>query len=96
MIDAGMKDANPGAEALVDLTLPRGPLPAVMLRSTRPAQLPSLPEGHRLFAGFDQGLGEQLMLVETLEDAQYLWDRQDFMLASPVWYSAPATFTGSN
>lgn len=96
MKDAGMKDANPGANALVDLTVPRGPRPAVMLRSARPTALPSLPEGHRLFAGYNQGLGEKLVLIETLKDAQDLWDSQDNMLESPVWYSAPATFTGSN
>lgn len=96
MIDVGMKDANPGAQALVDLTVPRGPSPAVMPRSTRPAVLPRLPEGYRLFAGYDQGFGEKLVLVESLEDAQYLWDQQDFMLVSPVWYSAPALFAQDN
>jgi hypothetical protein len=95
----GPKATTPGAEALVDLTRgqgSRGERLPVMPRGNRPVALPSLPEGHRLFAGYDQGLGEQLVLIETLEDAQELWDRQDYMLESPIWYSAPVLFAQDN
>jgi hypothetical protein len=96
MIDVGMKAGTPGEEFLVDLTLPRGGRPAVMFRSSRPTALPSLPEGHRLFGSLDQGLGERLYLIESLADAQDLWDKQDYALAAPVWYSAPAMFVTDN
>jgi hypothetical protein len=97
VIDLGMKDDNPGAEALVDLTKPGDHgSPPVMLSGTRPVRLPQLPEGHRLFGTLDQGFGERLFLIETLDDAVRLWDLQDLAMASPVWYSAPALFTGDN
>jgi hypothetical protein len=96
VIDLGMKDDNPGADALTDLTVPKdGRLP-VMPKSTRPAQLPQLPEGHRLFGTLNQGFGERLFLIETLADAVRLWDWQDLALEAPTWYSAPALFAGDN
>jgi hypothetical protein len=96
MIDLGMKDDNPGADALVDLTVPGHPGLVVMQRSTRPVQLPRLPEGHRLFGTLNQGFGERLFLIETLEDAIRLWDWQDLAMEAPMWYSAPALFPGNN
>lgn len=94
----GFTADNPGRENLVDLTVPRGPLPAVMYRSQRPTALPHLTEGHRLLCGYDRGFGEELYLVETLEDVQQMWDWADVggVIVSPVWYSAPILYVEAN
>lgn len=63
----------------------------------RPEQLPRLPAGHRLFCGYDQGQGERLFLVETLEDMQQLDDAYAQGGALTIrWYSAPVVFTDDN
>jgi hypothetical protein len=41
---------------------------------SRPVALPNLPEGWDLICGYDQGLGERLLVCESLEDAQRLYD----------------------
>jgi hypothetical protein len=58
--------------------------------------MPPLADGTRLFAVIDQGVGARLILVETLEDAQYLWDKQDFLLRAPEWFVAPVLFVQEN
>jgi hypothetical protein len=96
MIDAGMKASAPGAEALE--LVPNPPIAGWRDPSGRPRQLPRLAEGHRLFAGFDQGRGEKLILIETLEDAQAVWDAYagGGAIYSPTWYSAPILFAEDN
>ncbi|MFZ2836369.1 MAG: hypothetical protein WAZ21_03540 [Candidatus Saccharimonadales bacterium] len=42
--------------------------------SERPIAMPQLPEGHHLFAIYDRLSGEQVVLCETVEDVQQLWD----------------------
>ena len=36
--------------------------------------MPALPDGHALICGYDQGLGERMIVCDTLEDAQRLFD----------------------
>jgi len=40
----------------------------------RPTRKPTLPEGWDVVAGYNQGLGERLIVCESLEDMQTLYD----------------------
>jgi hypothetical protein len=40
----------------------------------RPTQMPALNEGDAVIAGYDQGLGERMIVCDTLEDMQQLFD----------------------
>lgn len=40
-----------------------------------PSQFPRLPEGHNLICGYDQGLGERMIVCETLEDMKELYQK---------------------
>jgi hypothetical protein len=41
----------------------------------RPDAMPELPDGHSLICGYEQqGLGERMIVCDTLEDAQTLFD----------------------
>ena len=43
----------------------------------RPNQMPRIPEGWSVIAGYDQGLGERMILCTTLADMQDLYDAYD-------------------
>lgn len=40
----------------------------------RPTQMPRLGKGDAVIAGFDQGLGERMIVCDNLEDMQQLFD----------------------
>lgn len=64
MFELGKKDEIFGADKLV-------PLRDVYGRSER---LPFLKKDESVIAGFDQGLGERILVCETLEDMQQIYD----------------------
>lgn len=86
MITLGKKTEVAGAESLRQLgyrTIPRE-------SSGRPSELPKLQPGERLIAGFDRRIYETLYVVETLEDAQHLWDEYAKGMASELkFYAGP-------
>jgi hypothetical protein len=54
----------------------------------RPSQMPSLPQGHDVICGYDQGLGERMIVCESLEDMQQLYDSYARGYALRIyWYS---------
>ncbi len=61
--ELGKKDQIFGAEKLVPLTI-----------SGRPTKMPSVPTDHAVICGYDQGLGERIIICATLEDMQELYD----------------------
>jgi len=77
MINLGKKADVIGADELRELTV-----------TTPITQLPSLPANHRVICGFEQGLGEKLIVCESLSDMQELYDsyRQGGALRIK-WYS---------
>ena len=86
MITLGNKKEVAGAEGLRRLAyreVPRG-------RDGRPSDMPKLQPGERLIAGFDRRIYETLYVVETLADAQYLWDEYAKGLASDLYFYAGA------
>jgi hypothetical protein len=97
MLDLGLRKDVTGADALELVDKP-GTWHPQMGQGERPAQMPRLPEGHQLFAGYDQGFGEHLVLCETLDDVQKVWDgyARGGALFPPSWYSAPVLFAEDN
>jgi hypothetical protein len=72
MFELGKKDKCFGTD---DPTIFRPLNLAEMWNPTaRPSQKPILPEGWDVVAGYDQGLGERLIVCESLEDMQTLHD----------------------
>ena len=64
MFELGKKKDIFGAELLEPVSI-----------SGRPKQMPALPSNkHSLICGYDQGLGERLIVCENLEDMQALYD----------------------
>lgn len=56
----------------------------------RPLKMPRLPDGDSLVAGYDQGLGERMIVCEDLKDAQQLYDAYARGGAlNLTWYSGP-------
>ena len=41
----------------------------------RPTSVPDVPQGKVVICGFDQGLGEKMLVCESLEDMQYAYDQ---------------------
>ena len=63
MFELGKKSEIFGAELIKSLSV-----------SGRPSRMPSLPQGHDVICGYDQGLGERMIVCESLEDMQQLYD----------------------
>ena len=57
---------------------------------SRPTSMPIVPSGHEVVCGYDQGLGERMIVCETLEEMQELYDAYARGGALRIyWYSAP-------
>lgn len=55
----------------------------------RPTRMPSLPKGHKVICGCDQGLGKHMYVCETLEDMQQLYGEYESGNAISIyWYSS--------
>lgn len=63
MIELGNKDKIFGAESLESLEI-----------SGRPQSMPSVSSGWKVICGYDQGLGERMIICESLADMQGLYD----------------------
>jgi hypothetical protein len=76
MYELGKKDEIFGAELLRPLRV-----------YGRPDSMPILVGDDMVICGFDQGLGERMIVCETLEDMQSLWDQyaQGYAL-NIYWY----------
>ena len=80
MIKLGKKSEIFGVEKLQPLSTPYG----------RPASLPCVPADHKVICGYDQGLGEQMFVCESVEDMQQLYDAYASGGALKIhWYSGP-------
>jgi hypothetical protein len=78
MFELGKRSEIFGAELLKPLSIGYG----------RPSQMPSLPQGHDVICGYDQGLGERMFVCESLEDMQQLYDSYARGYALYIyWYS---------
>jgi hypothetical protein len=71
MVELGMKSEIFGAELLVPITLGFGQKD---IATGRPIRMPEVPQGHKVICGFDQGLGERMIVCESLDEMQQLWD----------------------
>lgn len=73
MIELGKKDEIFGTELLIHLKTYQ----VSSDFSGRPDKMPYLDEKkqERVIAGYDQGLGERMLVCETLEDMQMLYDK---------------------
>ena len=69
MFELGMKDVVPGVDNPKNF-MSLGPNQF----ARRPEAMPLLDKHWSLVCGFDQGLGERLLVCATLEDAQELYD----------------------
>lgn len=79
-----MRDLGDRTEAFPD-----GGLSELALRHGRPDRMPDLPDGRVLLCGFDQGAEERLIVCETLDDVQRLFDAWARGGASRIrWYAA--------
>lgn len=65
MTELGKKDKVFGAELLE---------PYTGFRSQRPNQMPPIDNDKKLICGYDQGLGERLIVCDDLDDAVRLFD----------------------
>jgi len=53
----------------------------------RPTSMPYVPQGKVVICGFDQGLGEKMLVCKSLEDMQYAYDQYaKGMALSIYWY----------
>jgi len=78
MIELGKKDEIFGAELLQLLQL-----------YGRPSSLPHLSGEEKVICGYDQGLGERIIVCESLEDMQKLYDAYATGGALRIhWYKA--------
>ena len=81
MIELGEKDNLFGDDQLE---------PYAGFRSQRPMQMPSFDDDKKLICGYDQGLGERMIVCEGIEDAQELYDAYARGGALHIhWYTAP-------
>lgn len=64
LFELGKKDEIFGADQLRSI-------PGI---SGRPTRMPSLEEGESVICGYDQGLGERMIVCESVEDMQQLFD----------------------
>jgi len=93
MFELGKRDECFGTELLRPITLSG---------FGRPTSFPSVPTGHSLICGYDQGLGERLIVCESLEDMQTLYDGYAQGGALTIkWYTGEdvgfvSVITGSN
>jgi hypothetical protein len=56
----------------------------------KPEFRPQVPEGHAIVCGFDQGLGERMIVCETFEDMTELHSKYSMGYALRIkWYSGP-------
>lgn len=79
MIELGMKDEIFGADDLVLLSI-----------SGRPTSMPRVQDGHQVICGYNQGLGERVIVCESFEDMQTLYDAYSQGSALTIrWYSGP-------
>lgn len=77
MIELGKKTEIFGADLLKRLSL-----------YGRPTTMPRVPTGHNVICGYDQGLGERMIVCESLEDMQQLYDAYARGGALQInWYS---------
>lgn len=52
--------------------------------------MPTVPTGHSVICGYDQGLGERMIVCETLEDMKTLYEKFAQGYAIKInWYSGP-------
>lgn len=74
MIELGMKNKIFGAELLIPIQLYQI---SSDYCSGRPDKMPDLDEKkqEKVIAGYDQGLGERIIVCETLEEMQQLHDK---------------------
>lgn len=81
MIELGKKDTLFGIDQLESY---------YGFRSQRPAQMPPFDNDKKLICGYDQGLGERMIVCEDIEDAQELYDAYARGGAVDIhWYVAP-------
>ena len=66
MIELGKKDEIFGVEKLKPL--------GEQVGSNRPTEMPRLGPDHKVICGYDQGLGERMIVCESLEEMQQLYD----------------------
>lgn len=77
MQELGKKDEIFGADKLVKLNI-----------IERPNKMPKLKENESLICGYDQGLGERMIVCSNLEEMQELYDA--YALGSAIfinWYT---------
>jgi hypothetical protein len=57
----------------------------------RPTEMPKLGEGERVICGYDQGLGERMIVCDSLADMQTLYDAGivNGGALRVKWYTAP-------
>jgi hypothetical protein len=83
MTELGKKNEIFGADLLIALTFERTP-------DGRPVSMPSIPNDHKVVCGYDQGLGERMIVCESLEEMQTLYDAYARGGALRIhWYHAP-------
>lgn len=76
MYELGKKSEIPGADNLIPLKI-----------SGRPTAMPVLKEGEKVICGYDQRLGERLIICENLTEMQQLDDAYASGMASRIcWY----------
>jgi hypothetical protein len=63
-VELGKKDEIFGADKLKPIALPPG----------RPETMPRIQPEEQVICGYDQGLGERMIVCESLEDMQTLYD----------------------
>lgn len=71
MFELGMKSQAFGTDLLRQL---RAHFEVRVDSRGRPSEMPLLKGEEMVIAGYDQGLGERLIVCESLEDMQELWD----------------------
>lgn len=84
MIELGKKNEIFGAERLK-------PLGFSQLQTwNRPVVFPLLAAGHKVIAGYDQGLGERMIVCDSLEEMQEVYDNYAKGGALRLqWYAGP-------
>lgn len=80
MIELGKKEEIFGLELLAPIAL-----------HGRPSVMPTVPDDHKVvICGYNQGLGERMIVCETLEDMQALYDAYARGGALEIhWYHGP-------
>ncbi len=79
MLELGKKDEIFGAELLKPLPL-----------YGQPTSMPRLQQGEKVICGYDQGLGERMIVCDNLEEMQTLYGHYAQGGALRIhWYTAP-------